>query len=60
MAAPAPLLGDLGLGEEEESSISVSNYLMASYCFEVVSARHALALFSCKSVRPMLVAASAI
>ena len=52
--------GDLGLGEEEESFISVSNFLMASYCFEVVAARRALALVSWKSVRLLLVAASAI
>ena len=29
LVAPAPVLGDLGLGEEEESLISVSNFLMA-------------------------------
>ena len=43
LVAPVPVLGDLGLGEEEESLISVSNFLMASYCFEVVAVRCALA-----------------
>ena len=43
VAAPAPVLGDLVLGEEEESLIPVSNFLMASYCFEVVDVRRALA-----------------
>ena len=60
LVAPAPVLGELGLGEEEESFISVGNFLMASYCFEVVAVRHALASVSWKSVRPLLVAASAI
>ena len=60
VAAPAPVLGDLGLGEEEESLISLSNFLMASYFFEVVAVRRALASVSWKSVRPLLVASSAI
>ena len=60
LVAPAPVLGDLGLGEEEESFISVSNFLMASYCFEVMAVRRELASVSWKSVRPLLVAASAI
>ena len=58
--APAPVLGDLGLGEEEESFISVSNFLMVSYYFEVVVVRRALALVIWKSVRTMVVTASAI
>ena len=44
VAAPAPVLGDLVLGEEEESLILVSNLLMALYCFEVVAFRCGLAL----------------
>ena len=56
----APVLGDLGLGEEEDSFISVSNFLMALYCFEVVAVRCMLALVIWKSVRLLLVAASAI
>ena len=60
LVVPAPVLGDLGLGEEEESFISVSNFLMASYCFEVMAVRRALALVSWKSVRPLLVTALAI
>ena len=58
--APAPVLDDLGLGEEEEIFMSVSNFLMASYCLEVVEVRHALGSVSWNSVRPLLVAASAI
>ena len=58
--APAPVLDDLGLGEEEESFMSVSNFLMVSYCLEVVAARHALESVSWNSVRPLLVAASTI
>ena len=41
--AQAPVLGDLGLGEEEESFMSVSNFLMVSYCLEVVAVRQVLA-----------------
>ena len=59
LVASAPVLGDLGLGEEEESLISMSNFLMALYCFEVVAVRHALASVCWKSMRPMLVVASA-
>ena len=58
--ALAPVLDDLGLGEEEESFISVSNFLMASYCFEVVAVRRTLVSVIWNSVRPLLVAASAI
>ena len=46
VAAPVPVLGDLLLGEEEESLISVSNLLIALYCFEVVAFRCALASVS--------------
>ena len=60
MVAPAPVLDDLGLGEEEESFISVRNFLMASYCFEVMAIRRALAPVSWKIVRPLLVVALAI
>ena len=55
-----PVFGDLWLGEEEESFILVSNFLIALYCFEVVAARRAFASVSWKSVRPLLVAASSI
>ena len=41
LVAPAPVLDDLGLGEEEEIFMSVSNILMASYCLEVVAVRRA-------------------
>ena len=57
---PAPVLDDLGLGEEEESYMSVSNFLMVSYCLEFVESRRALALVIWNSVKPLLVAASAI
>ena len=43
VVAPALVLGDLVLGEEEESLILVSNLLIALYFFEVVVVRHALA-----------------
>ena len=46
LVAPAPVLGDLGLGEEEESYIFVSNFLMASYCLEVVAVRCAFSSVS--------------
>ena len=58
--ALAPVLDDLGLGEVEESFISVSNFLMTSYCFEVVAVRRVLASVSWNSVRPLLVTAMAI
>ena len=58
--APVPVFDDLGMGEEEESFMSVSNLLMVSYCLEVMAAKHALALVSWNTVRPLLVAASAI
>ena len=60
LVVPAPVLGDLGLEEEEENFISVSNFLMASYCFEVAAVRRKLASIIWKSVRPLLVVASAI
>ena len=37
--APVPGLDDLGLGEEEIFFMSVSNFLMVSYCLEVVASR---------------------
>ena len=46
VAAPAPVLGDLVLGEEEESLILVINFLIASYCFKVVADRRAMASVS--------------
>ena len=60
LVAPAPVLNDIGLGEEEESFMSVSNFLMASYCLEVVAVRRALESVSWNSVRPLLVVASTI
>ena len=59
-AAPAPVLGDLVFGEEEESLILVINFLIASYCFVVVTMRRALVSVSWKRVRPLFVATSAI
>ena len=41
MVGPAPMLLDLVLGEEEQSLISVSNFLIALYFFEVVAVRRA-------------------
>ena len=58
--SPAPVLDDLDLEEEEESFMSVSNFLMVSYCLEVVAVRRMLALASWNNVRPLLVATSAI
>ena len=58
--ALAPVLDELGLGEEEESYMSVSNFLMFWYCVEVVAASRALASVSWDSVSPLLGAASAI
>ena len=46
VAAPAPVLVDLVLEDEEESLILVSNFLITSYCFKVVAVRRALALVS--------------
>ena len=60
MVCWSPVLDDLGLGEEEESFMSVSNFLMVSYCLEVVAARRVLASVIWNSVRPLLVTASAI
>ena len=57
--APAQELDDLGL-REEEFSISVRIFLIVWYCVEVAEASRALASVSCKSVVPLLVAASAI
>ena len=57
--APAPELDDLGLGEEEHF-ISVRSFFIAWYCVEVAEASRALTSVSCDSVRPLLVAASAI
>ena len=54
------VVGGGGFGEEEESLISVSNFLIDSYCFVVVAVRRVLASVIWKSVRPMLVAESAI
>ena len=59
LVATAPVLGDLGLGYEEESYIYVRNFLMALYCFKIVAVIRVLASVSWKSVRPLLVAASA-
>ena len=59
LVAPAPELDDLGLGEEE-NFISVRSFLIAWYCVEVAEASRVLASVSCDSVRPLLVAASAI
>ena len=59
LVAPAPVLDDLGLGEEE-IFISVRSFFIVWYCVEVVAASRALASVSCNSVRPLLVAASAI
>ena len=60
VAAPAPVLGDLVLGGEEESLILVSSFLVASYCFEVMAVRRALASVIWNRVRPLFVAAFAI
>ena len=57
--APAPELDYLRLGEEE-NFMSVRSFLIAWYCVEVVEASRALVSMSCDSVRPLLVAASAI
>ena len=57
--APAPELDDLGLGEEEHF-MSVRIFFIVWYCVEVAEASRALASVSCDSVRPLLVAASAI
>ena len=56
---PAPELDDLGLGEEE-NFMSVRSFFIVWYCVEVAEASRALASVSCNSVRPLLVAASAI
>ena len=57
--ALAPVLDDLGLGEEE-SFMSVRSFFIVWYCVEVAAASPALASVSCDSVRPLLVVASAI
>ena len=59
--APVPELDDLGLGEEGfECLISVRSFFIAWYYEEVAEARRVLASVRCKSVVPLLVAASAI
>ena len=60
LAAPALVLDDLGLGEEEESFMSVISFFIVWCCLEVAVASHVLASVSCDSVRPLLVAALAI
>ena len=56
--ALAPELDDLGLGEEE-SFMSIRSFFIVWYCVEVAASR-ALTSVSSDSVRPLLVAASAI
>ena len=58
--APAPVLDELGLGEEEDIFMSLSIFFMVWYYVEVVAAIRALASVSWDSVRPLLVAALAM
>ena len=52
--------GYLVTGEAEDSLISVSSFLIASYFLVVVAVRRMLASVRWKRVRPLFVAASAI
>ena len=57
--AALPVPGYLVPGEEEESLILVSSFLIASICFVVVAVRRALASIIWKRVRLLFVTASA-
>ena len=59
LVAPAPVLDDLGLGEEE-NFMFVRSFFIVWYCVEFAAVSRALASVSCNSVRPLLIAASAI
>ena len=49
LVAPAPVLGDLGLGEEE-IFMSVRSFFIVWYYVEVAATSRALAYVSCDSV----------
>ena len=54
---PAPVLDDLGLGEEEENFMPVISFFVVWYCVEFAAASRALASVNWDNVRPLLVAA---